>query len=537
MPGMNAEAVEAAPRTVVRPRNTAARVLTSPWTSLAHPPLLAATFVLFLFAQNIEEQVGAAVVLRPLLIVLLGTAGAMLLALVLFRDLRRAGLATSVAVLLFFTYGHAWELVQGWAQEPVLLAVWVAMLLLALALIALVGRPPRAISDALTVFAAALLVMNALPIFGYHPPVAALQEQPAGLTVGPDAEPLQRDIYYIVLDRYPDARTLSEQFGYDNRSFLDALEERGFYVASDSVANYLKTAFSLVATLEMDYLDMEALGAAAAKPTDWKPLHDRLQGELAVPAFLKANGYRYVHVATWWGGTLTNRLADQVLAYGGTSEFDALLVDTTMLRAADMFGVEAALASRDVKRLHTLFQFSRLEEMASAPGPKFVFAHITLPHDPYVFDADGDYLSEAQARERSPEQNFVEHVEYANRRVLGVVERLLDVPPERQPIIVVGADEGPLPDRFAGHQDTFEWQQARPDEIERKFRILNAFYLPGVEDAGLYPSITSVNAFRLIFNAYFDTDLPLLPDRAFTWFSGQDYYEHFEITEQLLPDP
>jgi hypothetical protein len=43
------------------------RVLASPWTSLAHPPLLAATFVLFLFAQNIEEQVGAAVVLRPLL--------------------------------------------------------------------------------------------------------------------------------------------------------------------------------------------------------------------------------------------------------------------------------------------------------------------------------------------------------------------------------------------------------------------------------------------------------------------------------------
>jgi hypothetical protein len=207
-----------------------------------------------------------------------------------------------------------------------------------------------------------------------------------------------------------------------------------------------------------------------------------------------------------------------------------------MLRAVDMFGVETALASRDVKRLHTLFQFARLEEMAAAPGPKFVFAHITLPHDPYVFDAEGNYLSEAEARARSLEQNFVEHVQYANKRVLGVIERLLDVPPDEEPIIVIGADEGPFPDRFAGHQDTFQWEQARPDEIERKFRILNAFHLPGIENPQAYRSISSVNVFRMIFNAYFDTDLPLLPDRVFTWFDGHDFYDHFEITDQLLPD-
>ncbi len=508
----------------------------SPWTSLIHPPLLAATFVLFLFAQNIEEQVGAAVVLRPLAIALLGTAAAMVLALLMYRDLRRAGLAASVSVLLFFTYGHAWELLQGQVEEAVLLIVWVAILVIALVLIARAGRPAGAISDGLTVFAAALLAMNIVPILGYQPPVAAAPEPPVGLTVGPDAQSEQRDIYYIVLDRYPGEQTLLEQYGYDNRPFLDELEDRGFYVASDSVANYVKTAYSLVATLDMEYLDMEALGAAAGSSTDWKPLHDRLHGELAVPAFLKANGYRYVHVATWWGGTLTNGLADQVLAYGGTSEFDSLLVDTTMLRAVDMFGVETALASRDVKRLHTLFQFARLEEMAAAPGPKFVFAHITLPHDPFVFDAEGNYLSEAEARARPLEQNFVEHVQYANKRVLGVIERLLDVPPDEEPIIVIGADEGPFPDRFAGHQDTFQWEQARPDEIERKFRILNAFHLPGIENPQAYRSISSVNVFRMIFNAYFDTDLPLLPDRVFTWFDGHDFYDHFEITDQLLPD-
>ena len=50
---------------------------------------------------------------------------------------------------------------RGSVEEPILLAAWVAMLLLALAVIALAGRPPRAVADALTVFAAALLAMNA----------------------------------------------------------------------------------------------------------------------------------------------------------------------------------------------------------------------------------------------------------------------------------------------------------------------------------------------------------------------------------------
>ena len=49
-----------------------------------------------------------------------------------------------------------------------------------------------------------------------------------------------------------------------------------------------------------------------------------------------------------------------------------------------------------------------------------------------------------------------------------------------------------------------------PDE----FKILNAYYMPG-HTGQLYPGISPVNTFRVVFNAYLGTDLPLLSDDSY----------------------
>jgi hypothetical protein len=48
---------------------------------------------------------------------------------------------------------------------------------------------------------------------------------------------------------------------------------------------------------------------------------------------------------------------------------------------------------------------------------------------------------------------------------------------------------------------------------EQRMSILNAYYLPNTAArASLYPSITPVNTFRILFASYFGQKLPLLPD-------------------------
>jgi hypothetical protein len=45
-----------------------------------------------------------------------------------------------------------------------------------------------------------------------------------------------------------------------------------------------------------------------------------------------------------------------------------------------------------------------------------------------------------------------------------------------------------------------------------RVKILNAYYLPDGGSKNLYPTITPVNTFRVIFNTYFGGQYDLLPD-------------------------
>jgi hypothetical protein len=55
---------------------------------------------------------------------------------------------------------------------------------------------------------------------------------------------------------------------------------------------------------------------------------------------------------------------------------------------------------------------------------------------------------------------------------------------------------------------------------------LNAYYLPGYKNK-LYPSISPVNTFRLIFDSYFGGKYDMLPDVAY--YSGVPKLYQFNV--------
>jgi len=77
--------------------------------------------------------------------------------------------------------------------------------------------------------------------------------------------------------------------------------------------------------------------------------------------------------------------------------------------------------------------------------PTFVFAHVLLPHHPYVFDADGSFLTIEELDRFDALERYVNQVRYANDEIYRIVDELLDVPADEQPIILVQSDEGPPP--------------------------------------------------------------------------------------------
>ncbi|XSC43508.1 hypothetical protein ACF1BQ_037100 [Bradyrhizobium sp. RDT10] len=159
----------------------------------------------------------------------------------------------------------------------------------------------------------------------------------------------------------------------------------------------------------------------------------------------------------------------------------------------------------------------------------FVFAHILVPHDPYVFGADGRCpLSDGM--ERTETEKYIDQVRYANSLIKDFVSALL-VTDGPKPIIIIQSDEGPFPPRYQSEDRS--WRDATVDELRAKMGILNAFYFPDGDYRDLDPQVTSVNTFRVLFNKYFGTGLERLPDRIYAFPDVSNIYDFYEITDVL----
>ncbi|MFC1514697.1 hypothetical protein ACFL5X_02240 [Candidatus Omnitrophota bacterium] len=337
------------------------------------------------------------------------------------------------------------------------------------------------------------------------------------------------DIYYIIFDRYPAAATLREVYGFDNSRFIDELSRRGFYVASGSTANYLKTEHSLASSLNMEYINhlSDRLGQDF---DNWLPLYAMLQ-DYRVWRLLSSKGYRFIHFGTLYGPTSRNKYADiNIKRYSLINEFAVILYKTTVL-----YPICLKLNVFDPRMLQykrVIYKFDQLAKIAEIREPTFVFAHMVTPHSPYVFDRDGSFLRAETAQSRELERKYLDQLSFISKEIIKLVDALL-ADQENPPVIILQSDEGPYPSRYRNNVSGFDWRQATESELKQKMGILNAYYLPGVNRDSLYSSITPVNSFRLVFNLYFNADFKLLPDKNYAFVDIGHPYMFFEISDKV----
>jgi hypothetical protein len=500
-----------------------------------HPLLLAAYPVLFLFAQNLTE-VALGETYQPILRAAAVAVAIMLVAGLLLRDLRRGALIASAVVIVWFAYGYLRDLTLSFgATRDVLLGACL-LFVVAVALLAWRLRPSRiaAITTAANVIAVVLVALTFVDILPYQLSRGTVAATSPVAQSRPAPAPGSRDIYFLIFDRYGNNEAMEDSAGVEND--LPAwLDGRGFTVAPYARANYGRTALSLAATLNMTYLDQLA-ARMGPDSNDDSPLNDMLQDH-KVGRFLQQQGYRYVQIGNWWAPTKTSAIADENPQLEAQSDFGSLLDDTTMGPTIDsLMGVKTPPSHHLLHRAAALFDFHELDQVSAEPGPKFVFAHILLPHEPYVFKANGEYSGLSEADSKFSPAGEAAQMAYTNDRIRGLVSSLLDVPPDQQPIILIEADEGPYPDRYSRDQEGFDWNTATDAELATKYGVLTAMYLPGDAPADApapYPDMSVINTFPIVFDRYFGQHIPLFPDRSFTSRSWSRPYDLSDITDRL----
>jgi hypothetical protein len=312
-----------------------------------------------------------------------------------------------------------------------------------------------------------------------------------------DAVTQKPDIYLILLDAYTRSDVLKNDLNYDNQAFLQQLEEMGFYVANCSQSNYPATNLSVTSLFYANYHQVptlfplyESLVVQTVRSFDYKVItfENSSKGQFDILEDVRLS---------------RNQLAlGQIDMTGGLSEFEMMLLKTSMLRI--IYDMPQLIPGLDEEMLQeaefyehyqqVYFILDKLKELPKEDGPKFVFAHILVPHPPFIFTPDGRFHWAGH-----PIEGYVSNVAFINAQIVPAVDEIIKQSSIPTVIIIMG-DHGPA---------------GIPDTPEMRMSNLYALYVNDQAKKDLYETFTPVNTFRVIFNNYFGTKYPLLDDRAY----------------------
>ncbi len=329
------------------------------------------------------------------------------------------------------------------------------------------------------------------------------------------------DIYYIILDGYGRKDILNEFYGFDNSSFIDGLEEIGFYIAQESNSNYIQTLLSVGSTLNMDYIpELSLNGEEIRSRQDLIEIVRHSQ----VRKILAQKGYQMVSFENGYKATVP----DAELFYDDIDAnflhpitgFESIILEHTMIRILyyskeikDFF-VEMPYRTHQKQIIST---FTRLKTIPDLAGNYFVYAHIISPHPPFIFEENGDFISHREPFslfdanyfiKTHSQKNYIvgysKQVQYVNTLVLETIQEIL-LRSETPPIIIIQGDHGP--------GAFLHWGLLEKTIPEERFGILNAYYFPAQNYDLLYSSISPVNSFPVLLNTFFEGDYKLSTDR------------------------
>jgi hypothetical protein len=486
------------------------------WKAFINPFIFGIYPLLSLTAKN-SVEIHISDGYRALIFCLGGTALLTLLLLWVYRDWQRASLVSTGILFLFFSYGHIIFSLQGINPNLGNHLYGIIAVIVIFSLLVWIAKSSNRNWDSaintLTVIGLVALILPTYKIISIELSAARFRQEyispeiniTASRSLHPQYNP---DIYYIILDAYGRDDTLRDFLGLDNSEFLNSISDMGFTIGQCSRSNYSLTRLSLSSSLNMNYLD-DIIDINRNDDGNAIALGHIIKNSL-VRQTLEELGYQTIAFETGFVWTqienadyyfsLANSHADISPFTQKQNKLEALLLQTSFLSSLNSFSdflppylIPDLNQHEDLHRDQVLLVFDQLEGIPHMPGNKFVFAHIVSPHYPFVFAQDGsdavNTSNEAQA--------YSDQLLYINARVINMIQKIIATSKE-PPIIILQSDHGP-----------------QVENATEEVKILNAYYLPKIDQDVLFDNISPVNTFRVISNAYFGTEYPLLDNISF----------------------
>jgi hypothetical protein len=321
---------------------------------------------------------------------------------------------------------------------------------------------------------------------------------------------MKPDIFFIVFDEYANSKSLKQDFSFDNLELDSSFVSRGFFYPQDSKSNYGYTRLSLPSVLALNYLKIDDRAMM--------DLQLEMRGEKAIeksplPGFLQAEGYTLFNYGCF---DFANAKVKGP-AYMTSDKLRSVIDNQTIVsrikrdiwwNVAALFSDRLQLSgiSKKERELHVtrnMYNYTGFVQQLKMPSgrPRFVFAHLMLPHDPFFLDSTGHYIPDSclLLNKFTTRELYLMQVKYANHLIKNILG--LTVQKAGRPrVIIIQGDHG-----YRFYTDA---------KLDAAFENLNAYYFSDGDYSRLYNGISPVNAFRVVLNKYFGCSLPLLKDSS-----------------------
>jgi hypothetical protein len=312
------------------------------------------------------------------------------------------------------------------------------------------------------------------------------------------------DVYLIIADEYAGAGTLNDVFRFDNSSFENSLKGRGFHVVESSVSNYNATNFSIASILNMDYL--QGTTTVRNDPQNNGILFSLLNRNKVVGMF-ETQGYRFINYSIFdmddkptTVNNSTFRIREKLITGQTFTERFRRDVEFNFILRYKIPQLIKRRLYQVWRNNTTLLEKLEAETSKRAEHPRFIYTHFIMPHYPYYFRENGQPNPVATIDEGSEVQQdlYIEYLKFCNKKLLTLIDLILRQS-KKPPIIVLMGDHG-----FRHF--------VQPTDSKYQFLNFNAVYLPDRNYGAFYRGMSGVNQFRVVLNAQFNLQLPLLKD-------------------------
>lgn len=444
--------------------------------------------IIFIYTKNAHE-IYISQIIYPLIIAVFATLFLLLVLLFVFKDLGKTALFSIISLLVFWYYGFLYSLIESVVPA---FRHWYFLLIILLLLFHIIVCLKKSkmgkgnIVKLVSIFGFTFLLLSVFNIAVAMPTIATKYSKVKEDNLAKvEVKNNLPNVYFIILDEYSSFEMIKKVYDYDNSEFREFLTNKEFTVSDSSESTFPFTNVVVTNLINLDNV------ATLEMPEVEKY---KLRENAKLFNVLKSYGYKTHAIDTCYqyfeGMEMVNADIVEPRETQRADDLYQMLLRNTLIKPFISF---KSYDERYYNIILTAFHNLKTESQNNNKH-KFIYAHILSPHEPFIFDENGNIVDVGKEHNWDDKSIYLGQYKYVTKRITDIINSITQYDPYS--VIILQSDHGA---RF------------NLKDMENSKQILNAVYYRGQKMDSI-EGLSGLNTLRLVLNKLLGTNFEILEE-------------------------